>query len=49
MTQEFSREADPTAFKYRARELAYEFSETFDKAYGKPGIEDAVRAQCSGQ
>jgi phosphoenolpyruvate carboxykinase (ATP) len=41
--------ADPTAFKYRAKELAYEFSENFDKAYGNSDIEEAVRAQCPGK
>lgn len=41
--------SDPQAFAERARSLAAEFSEYFDKAYGGTGIDEAVRAQCPGK
>ncbi|MGM0453128.1 MAG: phosphoenolpyruvate carboxykinase (ATP) [Thermodesulfobacteriota bacterium] len=40
---------DRSAFDKRARALAREFSDYFDKAYGSAGIEAAVRAQCPGK
>ncbi|MFW5908162.1 MAG: phosphoenolpyruvate carboxykinase (ATP) [Desulfosalsimonas sp.] len=40
---------DKQAFEERARSLAKEFSDYFDKAYGDTGIDEAVRAQCPGK
>lgn len=40
---------DRATFEKRAKNLAEEFSDHFDKAYGKSNIEDAVRAQCPGK
>jgi phosphoenolpyruvate carboxykinase (ATP) len=41
--------ADKDAYQQRARKLAREFSERFDKAYGDKNIDAAVRAQCPGK
>ncbi|MFY9940766.1 MAG: phosphoenolpyruvate carboxykinase (ATP) [Desulfobacterales bacterium] len=41
--------ADKNAYQQRARKLAREFSERFDKAYGDKDIDAAVRAQCPGK
>jgi len=49
MLQPVNTWTDPVAFKYRAKELAFEFSETFDKAYGNADIDEAVRSQCPGR
>jgi phosphoenolpyruvate carboxykinase (ATP) len=40
---------DKNAYQQRARKLAREFSERFDKAYGDKNIDAAVRAQCPGK
>ncbi len=40
---------DKAAFERRARALAKEFSDYFDKAYGNSAIEEAVRSQCPGK
>jgi phosphoenolpyruvate carboxykinase (ATP) len=41
--------ADKDAYVERARKLAREFSERFDKAYGDKNIDAVVRAQCPGK
>ncbi len=40
---------DKDAYDARAKKLAQEFSDHFDKAYGDKGIDPAVRAQCPGK
>jgi phosphoenolpyruvate carboxykinase (ATP) len=40
---------DKEAFDQRAKKLASDFSEHFDKAYGDKGIEPAVIRQCPGK
>ena len=40
---------DKEAYDQRARKLAQEFSDHFDKAYGDKGIDPAIRAQCPGK
>jgi phosphoenolpyruvate carboxykinase (ATP) len=41
--------ADPSAYDARARKLAAEFSSTFDKVYGRKGIDPRVVACCPGK
>ncbi|MBN2493707.1 MAG: phosphoenolpyruvate carboxykinase (ATP) [Deltaproteobacteria bacterium] len=41
--------ADRQAYDQRAKKLAQQFSDHFDKAYGDKGIEPAVRNQCPGK
>jgi len=41
--------ADKSAYDKRARRLAQDFSDHFDKAYGNKGIDPAVAAQCPGK
>jgi phosphoenolpyruvate carboxykinase (ATP) len=40
---------DKQAFQERAKKLANDFSEHFEKAYGNKGIEEAVKKQCPGK
>ncbi|MDD2717515.1 MAG: phosphoenolpyruvate carboxykinase (ATP) [Candidatus Wallbacteria bacterium] len=40
---------EPAAYEERARKLALEFSENFDKAYGRSGILPNIVAQCPGK
>ncbi|MHA1738700.1 MAG: phosphoenolpyruvate carboxykinase (ATP) [Candidatus Heimdallarchaeota archaeon] len=40
---------DKKAFDERARKLAEEFSEHFDKAYGRNGIDPKIAASCPGK
>ena len=40
---------DKDAYDKRAKKLASEFSEHFDKAYDGKGISEYVRAQCPGK
>ncbi len=40
---------DKKAYEERARKLAREFCEHFDKAYGKKGIDEAIEKQCPGK
>jgi phosphoenolpyruvate carboxykinase (ATP) len=37
---------DPKAFEERAKKLACDFAETYEKAYGDKGIDPAVAAEC---
>jgi phosphoenolpyruvate carboxykinase (ATP) len=41
--------ADKNGYQQRARKLAREFSDRFDKAYGDKDIDAAVQAQCPGK
>lgn len=41
--------ADKKAYDERAKRLAKEFSDQFDKAYGKKGIDPSIAAQCPGK
>lgn len=40
---------DKKAYDNQARKLAHQFSEAFDKAYGKKEIKESVRQQCPGK
>ncbi len=40
---------DKEAYKKRAKKLALEFSEYFDKAYGNKNIDEKIRMQCPGK
>ena len=40
---------DKNAYKQRAKKLAHEFSEHFDRAYGDKNIDESVRSQCPGK
>jgi phosphoenolpyruvate carboxykinase (ATP) len=40
---------DSSAYKERAKKLAREFSDYFDKAYGNKQIDPKVREQCPGK
>ena len=39
---------DPAAYEERARKLAHDFAESYEKSYGDKGIDPAVAAECPG-